>query len=397
MRSFNFAQLGARYRYQYAALLNTAGLLEQLYTDFWMPVKMDSTRVPPLVSKMAGRRNDLIGNSKVTAFYGLGFQLFKELRKSNDIFYQSEILATYGSKFALQQLKYINRSSGYIGMCSESLEVLDALKETDSPTILIQYDACDDSAILVHENERWPDWTPEGNHRSPAYYGRVYKEWDSAGQIMVNSEWTRDQIVLQGADPSKIFVVPLVYSNPGDGSTGREVNLHKPLRVLYAGSVVLRKGVQYLLEAARLLKPDQFEFYILGQNYQRPDAFQGLGENVRFIGQLPYQELGNYYKNCDVLVFPSLSDGFGSVQVEAMGYGLPVIASTSCASVVEHGKSGFLVPPGDSISIGMYLQRLADDRSMLESLSCNALNRAKEYSIETISGLFLNHLPRVSE
>jgi glycosyltransferase involved in cell wall biosynthesis len=214
---------------------------------------------------------------------------------------------------------------------------------------------------------------------------------------MVNSEWTRDQIILQGADPSKIFVIPLTYSNPEEESTGGNVNRHKPLRVLCAGSVVLRKGVQYLLEAARLLNPDQFEFYILGQNYQPPEAFKGLGKNVRFTGQRPYQELANYYRNCDVLVFPSLSDGFGSVQVEAMSYGLPVIASTSCARVVEHGKSGFLVPPGDSISIGMYLQRLADDRSLLETLSCNAFSRAKEYSIETVSGLFLNHLTRVSQ
>ncbi len=394
MQVFNFAQLGARYRYLYAVLLNESGLLDKLYTDFWMPVNVESLKLPSIVRKIAGRRNDLIANRKVVAYYDLGLQLYKALNKSKDIYYQSGVLAEYGSKFAIRQLKSINRSSGYIGMCSESLEVLRALKGTGSSTIVIQYDACDDSAILIPENKRWPAWVTEGNYRSPDYYQRVYQEWEEAGRIMVNSEWTRDQIVKQGADPSRVMIIPLIC-NTQNGGKIKQDHRSKPLRVLYVGSVVLRKGVQYLLEAARMLNHNQFDFFILGQNYQPPEAFKELGNNVRFIGQLPYQEVGNYYRNCDVLVFPSLSDGFGSVQVEAMSYGMPVIASSSCAGVVEHEKSGFIIPPGDSGSLVQYLQRLADDRDLLGILSVNALSRAKEYSFEKVSSLFTGHLESI--
>jgi glycosyltransferase involved in cell wall biosynthesis len=393
---YNFAQLGARYRYLYAALLYESGMLDKLYTDFWMPVNLESDKLPSIMRKMAGRRSDRISNRKVVSFYRLGYQLYSALKKSNDIFYQSEVLAEFGSEFAKRQLKSIDRSSGYIGMCSESLEVIRELKKCGSQTTLIQYDACDDSSILLAENRRWPDWSPEGNQRSPQYYRRVYLEWAETDRIMVNSEWTRDLIVTQGADPSKIYTVPLVCINRNP-EADRQINMSKPLKVLFVGSVVLRKGVQYLIEAARLLNHSRFEFFILGQNYQSPDAFKGVGENVHFIGQIPFQEVEKYYRDCDVLVFPTLSDGFGSVQVEAMSYGLPVIATSSCASVAENEKSGFIIPPADSGSLVLCLKQLEEDRRLLEKLSVNAPRRAQEFSFENVTRSFNSMLRTVKE
>ena len=387
MQYYNFAQLGARYRYLYAAVLEDAGLLDRLYTDFWMPVNLESAHLPSIMQKIAGRRSTRISNRNVVAFYCFGYQLYQALKKSTDIFYQSKVLAKFGSQFAQLQLKSIDRSSGFIGMCSESLEVIHELKKCGSPTILIQYDACDDSSILIPENGKWPVWSPEGSQRSPEYYTRVYQEWDEAGRIIVNSEWTRNLIVRQGADPSKIEVVPLICITRNAGIE-KNVNRSKPLKVLFVGSVVLRKGAQYLIEAAKMLEQDKFEFFILGHNYQSPEAFKGIGNNVHFIGQIPFQEVENYYRTSDVLVFPSLSDGFGSVQVEAMSYGLPVIASSSCAQVVEHGKSGFIVPPGDSASITDYLTRIGEDRELLAAFSRDALSRASEYSFDSVAGLF---------
>ena len=105
MPVYNFAQLGARYRYLYAALLYESGMLDKLYTDFWMPVNLESDKLPSIMRKMAGRRSDRISNRKVVSFYRLGYQLYSALKKSNDIFYQSEVLAEFGSEFAKRQLK----------------------------------------------------------------------------------------------------------------------------------------------------------------------------------------------------------------------------------------------------------------------------------------------------
>ncbi len=391
MPGYNFAQLGARYRYLYAAVLEEAGLLNRLYTDFWMPANLESDKLPSIIRKIAGRRSNMISNRKVVAFYRFGYQLYQALSKSNDVFYQSKVLAEFGAQFAQLQLKSIDRSSGYIGMCSESLEVIRELKKSGSQTTLIQYDACDDSSILIPENMKWPDWSPEGSQRSQEYYTRVYQEWDEAGRIIVNSEWTRDLIGRQGADPSKIVVVPLICINHSPVFE-KKIIRDKPLRVLFVGSVVLRKGAQYLIEAAKMLDQDKFEFFILGQNYQSPEAFKGIGNNVHFIGQIPFQEVENYYITSDVLVFPSLSDGFGSVQVEAMSYGLPVIASSSCAQVVEHGKSGFILPQGDFASIADYLTLIGEDRELLAALSFGALTRAEEFAFQRVSGTFISSI-----
>lgn len=77
-----------------------------------------------------------------------------------------------------------------------------------------------------------------------------------------------------------------------------------------------------------------------------------LGSCVEYLGAIPHDELPQYYNDMDVLVFPTERDAesLGLVGLEALACGVPVIGSAIAAlpGYIEHGRNGFLFPPGDS-------------------------------------------------
>jgi glycosyltransferase involved in cell wall biosynthesis len=78
------------------------------------------------------------------------------------------------------------------------------------------------------------------------------------------------------------------------------------------------------------------------------------------------------YRESDVFLFPTLSDGFGLTQLEALGHGLPVIASRNCGAVVAHGVSGLVLSEVSPEVIADAIMQLVRDRDLLGKLKANA-------------------------
>ena len=94
------------------------------------------------------------------------------------------------------------------------------------------------------------------------YWNRLEKEWEIADAVVVNSEWSKSALVKQGVSSGKIVVIPLAYEAEG-GSAPRR-NSQGPLHVLWLGSVILRKGIQYLVEAAKSLEAKDVRITVAG-------------------------------------------------------------------------------------------------------------------------------------
>ena len=95
-------------------------------------------------------------------------------------------------------------------------------------------------------------------------------------------------------------------------------------------------------------------------------------QSVRWLGQVSRSVVMDHCRECDVLVFPSLSDGFGMAQVEAQGWQLPVIASRFCGQVVRDGINGILLPEVTPAAIAAALRRVAARPELLSQFSINA-------------------------
>jgi glycosyltransferase involved in cell wall biosynthesis len=94
--------------------------------------------------------------------------------------------------------------------------------------------------------------------------------------------------------------------------------------------------------------------------------------NVRILGPVDKATTERLYREADVFLFPTLSDGFGLTQLEALGHGLPVIASMNCGRVVEDRVSGLVLSEVMPVAIAEAVMELVRDRDLIASLKSNA-------------------------
>jgi glycosyltransferase involved in cell wall biosynthesis len=174
------------------------------------------------------------------------------------------------------------------------------------------------------------------------YWDGWRNECELADQIVVNSSWSRDALLSQGVPEEKIRVVPVAYET-GSRSFQRqyphEFSSERPLRVLFLGQISLRKGVGQLLEAVKLLAGENVEFWLVGpKRIDIPERPQ-----IKWFGVARRADVDKYYREADVFILPTLSDGFGITQLEAQSWKLPVVASRHCGEVVRDGLNGVIL------------------------------------------------------
>ena len=149
--------------------------------------------------------------------------------------------------------------------------------------------------------------------------------------------------------------MPLAYERPPESVAFRRrypssFSSTRPLRVLFLGQVNLRKGVEPLLDAIRLLSGEPIEFTFVGPVQISIPADLRNNRQVHWHGPAPRPATGQFYKDADVFLFPTFSDGFGLTQLEAQAWKLPVITTRFCGEVVEHGQK-WLDPARDHAAI----------------------------------------------
>ena len=173
----------------------------------------------------------------------------------------------------------------------------------------------------------------------------------------------------------------------GSGLAPHPVN--GKFKVLFVGRHIERKGIRYLIEAAKYLPQDKFEIRIIGEGDLTGQLKQQAAQypHVLFTGKLPAAELAREYREANVFVLPAIVDhkgdteGLGVVLIEAMESGLPVIASDvgGIPDVVVDNVSGLLVPEKSPVALADAIKRLAEDPQLTVQLLEGARNRIAEH------------------
>ncbi|NBB86076.1 MAG: glycosyltransferase [Bacteroidetes bacterium] len=137
--------------------------------------------------------------------------------------------------------------------------------------------------------------------------------------------------------------------------------------LLFVGSIIERKGLRELAYALQDIPPDQWSLHVAGDDTVDPDyastckhLLRNTQGDVHWHGFVSDLELKRLYREADVLAVPSFHEGFGIVYLEAMGYGLPVIAARSggASDFVRNGQNGFLVDPEAQATITHRIEQL---------------------------------------
>jgi glycosyltransferase involved in cell wall biosynthesis len=231
--------------------------------------------------------------------------------------------------------------------------------------------------IFAEEAEREPEWAPTltGMLDSADKLARKTDELRLATRVVVASTFTKR--TLTGSPcTAQIDVVP--YGAPS-AIFDKVSKPSRRLKVLFAGSLGQRKGLSYLLKAVESLK-DGVELTLLGRKVIEGCApLDSAVRAHRWIPTLSHNAVLREMHNHDVLVLPSLFEGFGLVILEAMAQGTPVIATdhTAGPDVIEDGKDGFMVPIRSAEAISEKLDLLASDREKLMSMKLAARQKAQ--------------------
>ncbi|WP_162941842.1 glycosyltransferase [Desertimonas flava] len=156
------------------------------------------------------------------------------------------------------------------------------------------------------------------------------------------------------------YFLPTIGELPGgDGLDGDSA-----FRIGFVGQLIKRKNLTLLLESLAKLGDDGVELSVVGvgpmEESLRSEARRLLGERVRWIGRLPQKAVPGFLRSVDVLVLPSLYDGWGAVVSEALLVGTPAICSDRCGSsgVVAASGYGGVFPSGDASALGIALRRV---------------------------------------
>ena len=176
---------------------------------------------------------------------------------------------------------------------------------------------------------------------------------------------------------------------PDDGGAQRLISARQsspgPLRILFVGNLIARKGLHHLIEALSRQPPAEWRLNVVGDDavnsayaaaVRRQIGAGGWEGNIRLHGRVSDSELAQQYSAAHLLAVPSY-EGFGIVYLEAMAFGLPVLASVhgGGGEIVGHGVNGFLVEPADADGIAAHLSAVAGDRERLALLGRNARQR----------------------
>jgi glycosyltransferase involved in cell wall biosynthesis len=379
-------QIGAREHYAVPRMLHARGLLSILYTDFWAgPLTRLVCRGP--LRSLATRFTPELSTAKVHSWNATAITWELKLRAATRKGGSTARYAEFchiGREFACKTAHAIarngNANSIYFGYDTASLEIFENCPGLTK--ILSQMDPSREELNLVaEESKSWPGWNALPDDTVPeSYFLRRESEWQLADHIIVNSQYAYDALIRQGVLAAKLCVIPLCYQPTTQGKVRRR-DTAKPLKVLFLGQVILRKGIQYLLQAAKLLEKSPVEFHIVGPIGISSTALRQFPANVTFHGRANRDGVVQWYEQCDVFLLPTLSDGFAVTQLEAMSHGLPVIATSNCGDVISDGVDGFRLPIRDPQAIVAAILKYLDP-TLLTQHSEAALGKALQYSDE---------------
>ena len=228
---------------------------------------------------------------------------------------------------------------------------------------------------LQEEYRRWGMDFPDYDARS---LEKRLHEYDEADLITVLSNFARSTFLDRGVPKSKLAVV----RPAADLSRFQPSPKHdRVFRVLFVGTLGIRKGLGYLLEALSDLRLSDFELLLIGSlSAEAKSLLARFRDKVPFrvVGFVPRTQLYRYYSQGSVLVLPSLVEGLAGVMAQAMACGLPVIATphTGAANLYKHGVEGHIVPPRDVAAIREKVLLLYEDPCRQAQMAAAALRLA---------------------
>lgn len=350
-------QLGSREHYAIPRALNMRGKLLGLVTDSWVPPRlhwmMRAARIPELadryhpelrsVAVRALTHQRLLSELSAKLRHVRGWERIEE----RDDWFQAEVVRAL--KRDQNTLARSTERGVVFAYCYAARAPIAFLKSMGFKVILGQIDPGPKELNHVDAMMRsYPEFVARGEVPSDRYWTNWREECQLADRILVNSEWSAECITQAGINASRIRIIPLAFESPEtryvhSRDYPSKFSGQRPLRVLFRGQIIPRKGIAQLLEAARRAVDLPIVFTFAGPIGITLPPWVSALPNVNILGPVPRSRSSELYRSSDVFILPSLSEGFAITQLEALSEQLPCIVSKYCARVIEDGYNGIVL------------------------------------------------------
>ena len=217
----------------------------------------------------------------------------------------------------------------------------------------------------------------------PVVIERERAEYEASDRIFVPSMFAAKTFREKGIDSGKLWSFP--YGVNLTRWRRISVSRDKTFRVVYLGSLTLRKGIHDLLAAFRKAALPKAELVLIGtrsaETTRLLERYSG-GANLIFTGPLHHDRVLEWFSRSNVFVLPSIEDGFGLVLLEAQACGLPVIATenTGGPDVIVEGQNGYVVPIRSPDVIAERITYLYRERDHASTMGENALASVAKFN-----------------
>jgi glycosyltransferase involved in cell wall biosynthesis len=211
---------------------------------------------------------------------------------------------------------------------------------------------------------------------------RELLEYELADVVSIPSSFVKRSFIENNIEEKKLFVnaygadlLNFTY-NP---------QLHKSFRFIFAGTLSIRKGIHYLLEAFYDLNLPEAELWLVGKVEAeiKPFILKYFATNIKLIKPVPQHQLAELFNQCDAFVICSIEEGMAMVQAQAMACGLPLICTTNTGGedLISDGLEGFVLPVKNKEKLKESILILYEDRQRAIKMGNKAMVKvANDYS-----------------
>lgn len=392
------AHPGQQHSYRLASALKHAELLDEYVTTVYYKSAVSLLGLMAMLApgdngaRIRGRNNPDLEPTDVKQFYELRGVAETLMFRTSDV-----------SRFS----GYMNRTKELFGVAvakeaiARGAAAVVCYDRNALPTFrYLKQHAPDVKRILDASN------VPRSFRRS--FYDRVIEEygdnslrseerlaWDSSNDRVDAEEIALADFCLAGSD----FVVEgLVSAGAKKGCTLKlpygcnftvradkpEPNKSRPLKFLFVGQCLTRKGLRVLADALEDKCLGDCELTVAGKYDPEAEYMRRLVANprVKVLGTVAHDEVARLCRASDVFVFPSYSEGMSLACLEAMGSGLAMVVSpnSGVADIVQAGGAGLVAPCGDARALVAAMNRLINDREECHAMRLRAVKTASRFT-----------------
>lgn len=384
--------VGSRREYAVPAVFAQADMLEIFYTD--MCAAKGLGRLARSLSHIAPLGRDALRSlshrippqavaARTIALDSLGLGIRRRMKGASP----TEQLRQWNEIFEMFGQKMISKGFGeadlFYSLMGEAGPALAEAQKRGMKTAADVYISPSWDRFLSEEHQRFPDWGAAPATFSDAL-GEGFRPYahmiDHADLLVCPSPFVRQDLIENfGVASERTVIVPYaVASHWLELETRPERG-----RILFLGTADLRKGIHHFALAAQKLRAegDDYEFVVAG-GVTPSIREKGESMGLTFLGRVPRSRMPAELARADVVVLPSIAEGSAGATYEALGAGIPLVATAATGAVARDGIEGMIMDIPDASRIAEAVGTIVADRALRNRMSAAARKKAQDFSWE---------------